>query len=625
VEFPDTNEVEMTAVDLDVVADLARQLRVDSIRSSTSAGSGHPTSSMSAADLLAVLVARHLRYDWNTPDLPTNDHLIFSKGHASPLLYSVYRAVGVVSEEELLTTYRRFGARLQGHPTPVLPWVDLATGSLGLGIAAAVGVALAGKALDHLPYRTWVLCGDSETAEGSVWEALDRASYFGLDNLTVLVDVNRLGQRGPTELGWDLDTYRRRVEAFGAHAITIDGHDLAAIDAAYTEAEASDRPTVILAKTLKGKGVSFIEDKEGWHGLALSPEDAERAIAELGGTSDLTVTGIAPPPVPEGWEAAKDGAVELPIYAVGEKVATRKAFGETLAALAARPRVVVIDAEVGNSTFADLFQKVAPERYFEAFIAEQLMVAVAGGFAVRGYIPFASTFGAFFARAADFVRMLAISGLPIRLVGTHAGVEIGADGPSQMALEDLAIMRSIIGSVVLYPSDGPSAAALVEAMADAPGVAYLRATRGAYPVIYGPEQTFAIGGSAVVASSAEDTVTLIGAGVTVHAAIAAAEMLADEGVRARVIDCYSIKPLDTATIALAATETGAIVVTEDHYAEGGLGEAVATALAEGGHTPKFVHLAVRALSSSGTPEELLRAAKISAGDIADAARRVLAN
>jgi transketolase len=613
----------MTVLELDALSALARQLRVDSIRSSTGAGSGHPTSSMSAADLLAVLVSRHLHYDWNQPDLPTNDHLIFSKGHASPLLYSVFRAVGVVSEEELLTTYRRFGARLQGHPTPELPWVDLATGSLGLGIAAAVGVALAAKRLDKLDYRTWVLCGDSETAEGSVWEALDKAAYYDLSNLTVIVDVNRLGQRGPTELEWDLDAYATRVEAFGCRAITIDGHDLAAIDAAYAEAASSDRPTVILAKTMKGKGVSFIEDKEGWHGVALSADDAERAIAELGGTSSIAVTSPAPPPVPAGWGLGPAGKVELPTYTLGEKVATRKAFGEALVALAARPEVVVLDAEVGNSTFADLFLKVAPERYFETFIAEQLMVAAAGGMAIRKYLPFASTFGAFFARAADFVRMLAISELPIRLVGTHAGVEIGADGPSQMALEDLAIMRSIIGSVVLYPSDATSTAKLVELMADAPSVAYLRATRGAYPVLYGPDQFFSIGGSVVLRESPEDAVTLIGAGVTLHNCIAAAEMLSEEGITARVIDLYSVKPIDVSTLDRAADQTGALVVAEDHYAEGGIGEAVASALIESGRAPKFTHLAVRHLSSSGTPEELLRAAKISAGDIADAARQLV--
>jgi transketolase len=613
----------MTALDLDAVAALARQLRVDSIRSSTSAGSGHPTSSMSAADLLAVLVTGHLHYDWNQPELPTNDHLIFSKGHASPLLYSIYRAVGVVSEEELLTTYRRFGARLQGHPTPKLPWVDLATGSLGLGIAAAVGVALAGKRLDALDYRTWVLCGDSETAEGSVWEALDKAGYYDLSNLTVIVDVNRLGQRGPTELEWNLDSYAARVEAFGCRAIKIDGHDLAAIDAAYTEAASSDRPTVILARTLKGKGVSFIEDKVGWHGLALSPEDAERAITELGGTSAITVATPPPPPLPTGWGPGPAGKVELPTYELGTKVATRKAFGEALVALAARPEIVVLDAEVGNSTFADLFLKVAPNRYFETFIAEQLMVAAAGGLAVRKYVPFAATFGAFFARAADFVRMLAISELPIRLVGTHAGVEIGADGPSQMALEDLAIMRSIIGSVVLYPSDATSAARLVELMADAPSVAYLRATRGAYPVLYGPEQAFSIGGSVVIRESPQDAVTLIGAGVTLHSCLAAAEMLADEGISARVIDLYSVKPIDAATLERAAEQTGSLVVAEDHYAEGGIGEAVASSLAERGQTPRFTHLAVRQLACSGTPEELLRAAKISAGDIADAARQLV--
>jgi transketolase len=613
----------MTAEELDVAGALARQLRVDSIRCSTSAGSGHPTSSMSAADLLAVLVTGHLRYDWQRPDLASNDHLIFSKGHASPLLYSIYRAVGVVDEVELIDEYRRFGSRLQGHPTPVLPWVDLATGSLGLGIAAAVGVAIAAKYLDKLDYRTWVLCGDSETAEGSVWEALDKASLYSLSNLTVIVDVNRLGQRGPTELEWDLDRYAQRVEAFGCRAITIDGHDLGEIDGAFREAESSGQPTVILAKTMKGKGVSFIEDKEGWHGVALSETDAERAIIELGGTSDLLVSSPTPAPLPPSWGTGDDSPVTLPTYEIGAKVATRKAFGDTLAALAARAKVVVLDAEVGNSTYADLFQKVAPDRYFETFIAEQLMVAAAGGLAVRGYVPFASTFGAFFARAADFVRMIGISGLPIRLVGTHSGVEIGADGPSQMALEDLAIMRSVVGSVVLYPSDATSTAALVEAMADAPSVAYLRATRGAYPVLYGPDVNFSIGGSVVTRRSDSDVVTLVGAGVTLHECLAAADELAKGGVAARVIDAYSVKPLDIATIGAAVDETSGIVVVEDHYPEGGLGEAVASGLLETGRSPRLVHLAVRHLSGSGTPTELLQAAGISSGDIADAALRLI--
>jgi transketolase len=607
------------------LAALATQLRVDSIRASTSAGSGHPTSSLSAADLLAVLVTRHLRYDWERPKLPTNDHLIFSKGHASPLLYSVYRAVGVVSEQELLETYRRFGARLQGHPTPELPWVDLATGSLGLGVAAAVGVALAGAKLDRLPYRVWSLCGDSELAEGSVWEAFDKAAYYGLGNYTAIVDVNRLGQRGPTELGWDLDTYARRVAAFGCVPITLDGHDLDAIDRAMEEAEGAGRPCVLLARTIKGKGVPEIEDKGGWHGTALPPELAERAIADLGGPTDLRVTSLAPPPGEPAITPRPDAPVDLPRYELGAKVATRKAYGDALAALAARPEVVVLDAEVGNSTHSEEFLKVAPERYFEAFIAENLMVAAASGLAVRGYVPYAATFAAFLSRAYDFIRMTGISELSVKLAGSHAGVEIGADGPSQMALEDLASLRAVHGSTVLYPSDATSAVALVREMADLPGVSFMRTTRGSYPVLYGPEEQFPVGGAKVLRRSDDDAVTLVGAGVTLHESLEAADRLAAEGINARVVDCYSVKPIDTATLldCVAAT-SGRIVVTEDHYPAGGLGEAVLSALVGGGAEPRLVHLAVRGLSSSGTSAELLKAAGISTDDIVEAARKLVA-
>jgi transketolase len=610
--------------DLRRVADLARQLRVDSIRCTTAAGAGHPTSSLSAADLLAVLVTRHLRYDWTAPKRPENDHLIFSKGHASPLLYAVFRAVGVVDEDELITTYRRFGSRLQGHPTPMLPWVDLATGSLGFGVAAAVGVALAGKFLDELPYRVWVLCGDSELTEGSVWEALDKAAYYELDNFTAIVDVNRLGQRGPTELGWDLDAYAKRVAAFGCHPIEVDGHDLAALDAAYGEARRVARPSVILARTVKGRGVPEIEDKNGWHGTALPAELAEKAVAALGGPTSLVVTSAPPEPGMPAIMPNPHAPLTLPRYALGEKIATRRAWGEALVALAARPEVVVLDAEVGNSTNSELFYAVAPERYFEAFIAEQLMIAAAAGLAVRGYVPFAATFGAFMSRAFDFLRMSGVSEVSIRLAGSHAGVEIGSDGPSQMALEDLASMRAVNGSTVLYPADATSTVALTVAMADRQGVCYLRTTRGAYPVIYNAGEEFVIGGSKVVRSGPHDAVTLVGAGVTVHESLAAAELLAAEGIAARVIDCYSVKPIDVATLVASCAATGSrIVVTEDHYPAGGLGEAALSALAEAGVTPRITHLAVHGLSQSGTPAELLEAAGISAPHIADAARALV--
>ncbi|MBO0774583.1 MAG: transketolase, partial [Actinobacteria bacterium] len=433
---------------LDVVAELAAQLRVDSVRAATSAGSGHPTSSMSAADLLAVLAARHLRYDWDDPRSPGNDHLILSKGHASPLLYAVFKAAGVVSEDELLNGYRRFGQRLEGHPTPVVPWVDVATGSLGQGLPDGVGIALAGKYLEKLPYRVWVLCGDSEMAEGSIWEALDKASHYQLGNLIVMVDVNRLGQSGPTDLGWDMDAYDRRAAAFGARTVVIDGHDLAAIDQALAQAGGGPdgRPTVILAKTIKGRGFSEVENKEGWHGRPFPPDMAERAVAELGGVRELVVHGPQPGPAP-GPDQAVPAAPELPRYDAGDKVATRKAYGDALVALgAADPRVVALDGEVKNSTFATEFASAFPDRYFEMYIAEQQMVAAATGLDARGYKPFASTFAAFFTRAYDFIRMAAISAASLRLAGSHAGVEIGADGPSQMALEDLAMMRAVHGS-----------------------------------------------------------------------------------------------------------------------------------------------------------------------------------
>ena len=615
--------------ELDTLAELAAQLRVDSIRSSTSAGSGHPTSSMSAADLLAVLVARHLHFDWDDPKAPANDHLIFSKGHASPLLYSIFRAVGVVSEEELMTGYRRFGQRLQGHPTPVLPWVDVATGSLGQGLPDGVGIALAGKYLERRPFRVWVLCGDSELAEGSIWEALDKAAYYALSNLTAIVDVNRLGQRGATELGWDLCAYARRAEAFGARVLEIDGHDLRAIDGAFASADAmaDGRPTVILAKTVKGRGFAAVEDRPDWHGKPFPADMAERAIAGLGGVRSLVVRGPRPAAVPPGGGAALPRVAEAPLprYAVGEAVATRRAYGDALVVLGARDaRVVVLDAEVSNSTYANAFARACPERYFEMFIAEQQLVAAATGLSVRGYRAFASTFAAFFTRAHDFIRMASISGADVRLVGSHAGVEIGADGPSQMALEDLAMMRAVHGSTVLYPSDATSAVALVEAMASTHGISYLRTTRGAYPVLYSATESFPVGGSKVLRSSGQDAVTLVGAGVTLHACLRAAELLEEEGIHARVVDCYSIKPIDGATLAAAAAATsGRIVVAEDHRPEGGLGSAVADSLLAQRASVSLAHLAVRGMPGSGSGEQLLAWAGIDADHVAAAARELL--
>jgi transketolase len=600
------------------LADLASQLRVDSIRAAGNAGSGHPTSSLSAADLLAVLLARHLRYDWSAPDNPANDHLIFSKGHATPLLYATFKAAGAISDDELVNTYRKAGSRLQGHPTPAIPWVDVATGSLGQGLPICVGIGLAGRYLDHLPYHVYALCGDSEMAEGSIWEALDKASHYRLGNLTVLVDVNRLGQRGPTELEWDLPAYQRRVEAFGCRALCVDGHDLAAIDAALAEARADDAPTVVLARTVKGKGVPDVEDRNGYHGKPLKPDVAERAIAALGGVRQLRVEPN-PPESGQPRRATGQGTVELPTYERGAKVPTRKAYGDTLRALGVRPEIVALDGEVADSTHSEEFAEAFPDRYFEMYISEQQMIAAAVGLQVRGYRPFASTFAAFLTRAFDFVRMAAISRADMSLSGSHAGTEIGADGPSQMALEDLAMMRAVHGSTVLYPSDAVSCAALTAAMADQSGISYLRTTRGGYPVLYDNGDAFPVGGSRMLRDG--DGVTLAGAGVTVHNCLAAAQTLDGEGISARVLDLYSVKPVDRAALVDAVRATGGrIVVVEDHYPQGGLGSAVLEALADLGEPVRLTQLAVRDLPGSGTSAELMDAAGIGPDAIVAAAR-----
>jgi len=618
-----TSPAAIDGSDLAAVADVAQQIRVDGIRASTRAGSGHPTSSMSAADLIAVLAAKHLRYDWDRPHLASNDHLIFSKGHASPLLYGLYKACGVVSDEELMT-YRTLGSRLQGHPTPVLPWVDVATGSLGQGLPIAVGVALAGKYLDKINFHTWVLCGDSELAEGSIWEALDKAAHFNLGNLTAIFDINRLGQRGPTEYQWDLDVYRKRVEAFGCEAIVIDGHDNAEIDAAFTLARKnSEQPTVVIAKTIKGYGFSEIADKEGWHGKTLPPDMAERAIAELGGERNLHIA-VAKPAEPPAASPHFQVDIEIPKYSKDEKVATRKAFGDALRALGVRPDIVALDAEVGNSTHAEEFAKDFPHRYFEVFIAEQQMISAAVGFSVRGYTAFAATFAAFVSRAYDFVRMAGISGANIRLSGSHAGSEIGADGPSQMALEDLASLRAIRGSTVLYPSDPVSCAKLVIAMADLDGISYIRTTRGAYPTLYDNNVAFPVGGSKTLMShGTEDLVALIGAGVTVHTALDAARQLEFDGIKVRVIDLYSVKPVDTAALRQAVEETkGKLLVIEDHYPEGGVYSAVVEALAGDGVTLHVDHLCVRKLPGSGSTASVFADLGLDTDSVVSAAKHL---
>jgi transketolase len=602
--------------DVELWRELGQQFRVDSVRCAAAAKSGHPTSGMSAADLMSVLLAKYLRYDFDNPDSAANDRLIFSKGHASTLLYAMFRAAGAISDEELLT-YRQFGSMLEGHPTPLIPWVDVATGSLGQGLPIGVGMAIAGKRLDRLPYRVWVLCGDSESAEGSIWEAFQHASHYELDNLTAIFDVNRLGQRGPTMDEWQLDHYKARADAFGWHAIEIDGHDVEAIDAAYGEAEATKgKPTVVIARTIKGKGVKAVENQEGWHGKAL--DDPEAAIEELGGLRNITVDVAKPEPgEPHEFET---GALELPRYEVGTKVATRKAYGEALAALgSARGDVVAVDGEVSNSTFAEIFKKAHPDRFFEMYIAEQQMAAAAVGLQARGWRVFASSFAAFHARSYDFVRMAAISRATLCLSGSHAGISIGEDGPSQMALEDMASLRAVHSSTVLHPCDGNQTAKLVVAMADLEGISYLRTLRPDTPVIYSADEEFPIGGSRVLREG--DDVVIVGCGVTVPEAVDASRALANEGITARVIDCYSVKPIDAETLATAAEETGRVVVVEDHWPEGGLGEAVLSALA--GQEFAFTHLAVREMPRSGKPDELLAAFGIDADAIAAAAKALV--
>ena len=600
--------------------ELAAQLAVDSIRSTTSAGSGHPTSSMSAAHLAAVLFADHLRTDLADPHGAANDRFVLSKGHAAPLLYAVLKAIGAI-DDDMLLSLRRLGSPIQGHPAPVpeLPWVEAATGSLGQGPAIGLGMAL-GMRLWESPARVWVLVGDSEAAEGSIWEAVEAAAYHRVSNLACVLDLNRLGQRGPTMHGWDADVFVARAQAYGWHTLSIDGHDVTAIDAAYRSAAAADRPTMIVARTEKGHGVSEVANQDGWHGKAFPEDLAARAIEELGGVRSLTITPQKPEPWMPVGRAAPAGA-PAPTYA--EPIATRKAFGEALRWLAGeRDDLVVLDGEVGNSTYTEDAEAVAPDRFFQMYIAEQTLVGTQTGLHALGATAFSATFGAFFTRAYDQIRMAAIGRADLRLCGSHAGVSIGEDGPSQMALEDLAAFRAIHGTTVLYPSDGNATVGLVTSMADLRGISYLRTTREATPVLYGPEEEFPIGGSKTLREG--DDVTLVGAGITVHESLEAADRLAADGIEARVLDCYSVKPIDAESLRNAAAATGLLVVVEDHRIEGGLGDAVLDALAAGGTlTGRVIKLAVTDMPGSGAPEELREWAGIDAGAIVGAVRSAL--
>jgi transketolase len=601
---------------------LAKLVRYFILISTTRAGSGHPTSSLSATDpMTTLLFGGFFHFDLKNPDNPNNDRLIFSKGHASPLLYSLYAAAGVVSEKELLTL-RTFGSPLEGHPTMAFPYTEAATGSLGQGLSVGFGFALNAKYVDKLPYTTYVLLGDSEMAEGSVWEAFQLAAQYKLDNLVGILDVNRLGQRGETMYGHSVHAYERRIRAFGWRTIVVDGHNMQKISAALRKAKRKHgMPTMIIAKTVKGKGISFLENKNGWHGKALNEDELMRALRELG-KIDMNTRGTVLLPKKKKPAVYTPKKAALPQIDKNKPLATRKAYGRALVAL--HPKVknmVVLDAEVSNSTYAETFKKAYPKRFFEMFIAEQNMVGAAIGLARRGKKPFVSTFAAFFTRCFDQIRMAAYSGVDIVFVGSHAGVSIGEDGASQMGLEDIALFRTIQGATVLYPSDATSTEKLVEAAAKQKGIVYIRTTRMETPILYAKKDTFTVGGSKIVKQNKRDTITLVGAGVTLHEALAAHELLLEKGICSRVIDLYSIQPIDKKTLRKAADETSVIVVIEDHRPAGGIGEAVAAALAD--HPVSVYLLAVQKMPKSGTPDKLLRYEGISGDRIVESVTHVL--
>jgi transketolase len=592
-------------VNTEKLEELAKLIRYYILAATTRAGSGHPSSSLSAAELMtALLFGGAFRYDPDEPEHPNNDRLIFSKGHASPLLYALWLAAGKVKEEEMLS-YRDFGSLLEGHPTTAFPYAEAATGSLGQGLSIGLGMALNAKYLDKLPYRTYVLLGDSEMSEGSQWEAIQIAAYYKLDNLVGIIDVNRLGQRGQTMYGRDLEAYRRRISAFEWETVVVrDGHAFPEILEAYEKSfHVSGRPVMIMAGTIKGKGVSRIEDQGGWHGKALEEEDLHNALGELGKVN-LSLRGEINKPDDLRPEQIGKKEIRPPSYHEGEIIATRKAYGNALNNIFQRfPALVSLDGEVSNSTGAEVFKKEHPDNFFEMFITEQNMVGAALGLARRGKLPFVSTFGAFLTRAFDQIRMSRYSDADIKFVGSHAGVSIGQDGPSQMGLEDIAMFRTVPESVVLYPCDAVSAERLVEAAAGHRGIVYIRTTRGGTPVLYKSQESFPIGGSKTLRKSEKDLATVIGAGITLHEALSAYDILKKEDISIRVIDLYSVKPPDEKTLVQAAKDTRFVVTVEDHYPAGGLGEAVKSILS-GLPTPVY-SLAVRKKPKSGKPSELL--------------------
>ena len=583
---------------------IAKLIRYYTLIATSYAGSGHPTSAMSATELMAgLLFGGAFRYDLDQPGHPNNDRLIFSKGHASPLFYSLWAAAGELTEADMLT-YRQFGSVLEGHPTVAFRYTEAATGSLGQGLSIGVGMALNARYIDKLPYRTYVLLGDSEMAEGSQWEAMQIAAYYKLDNLIGVIDVNRLGQRGETMYGHDLNAYETRISSFGWETILVDGHSFEEVLKAYEKAlEVSGKPIMIIARTIKGKGVSFLEDRNGWHGKVIDKDRLDQALKELGPV-DKSVRGQIPRPEDLNPQERSSGEVGTMDYPPDKEVATRTAFGNALKRIYPKyPRIVSLDGEVSNSTMAATFKDAYPDRFFEMYIAEQNMVGAALGFARRGKIPFVSSFSAFLSRAFDQIRMSQYSDANIKFVGSHAGVSIGQDGPSQMGLEDIATFRTILNSVVLYPSDAVSTERLVEAAAEHEGIVYIRTTRMDTPILYTSQDKFPIGGCKILKRSDSDMVTVIAAGVTLFEALDAYEALKKEGVLIRVIDLYSIKPIDTQTLREAASQTKAILTVEDHYEAGGLGEAVMSALAA--EPVPIYSLAVRKKPRSGKPADLL--------------------
>ena len=620
-----TSQQAPTASTIDAIREKARLLSIYSMMSTTVAGSGHPTSCMSAAELVASVFFYAMKFDPKNPNSPNGDRFVLSKGHAAPVLYAALAEAGVFPVSRLMTL-REFSSELEGHPTPRVPGVDAATGSLGQGLSVGIGLAISAT-LDRSDTRVYVLLGDGEMAEGQVWEAAEFAGHYNLDHLIAIADVNALGQSEPTMYQHHMEVYRQKFESQGWQAEVIDGHDVAQVLATLDRARAAKgKPYAILARTVKGHGFSLVAGKNGWHGKPFSKEQLAQALAEIGGPAP------AIPPDPGRSYERKSlpkppdfPALDPPGYQLGQVMATREAYGYALKKLGAvNPHIVAISGDVKNSTFSEIFGDAYPDHFFQGYIAEQNMVSAGVGLAARGKVPFVDTFACFLSRAYDQVRMAAISRANINLVGSHCGVSIGEDGPSQMALEDLAMFRAVHSSTVLYPCDAVSTERLTEFAARRPGINYIRTSRPKAPVIYPASEQFPVPGFKVVRQSASDKVTVIGAGITLHEALKAFEELKAQGIAIRVIDLYCVKPIEGKAIAESIRATGGKLVTvEDHWPEGGLGEAVVSALAEIGVSPsRYRRLAVNGMPHSGKPDELLNAFGISGRNIANAVREI---